>query len=129
MKIDRYTKFILTVIAFCLVVLTLNNVDIFPKAYANDAMNYGGNYGLVPMNEDGSINVRLQGIDEAIDELDVNIVGIDTYDELEVNIVEVNTNDELKVELTEISTSDELDINIDEVGGWVVNGGKLPIEE
>lgn len=129
MKIDRYTKFILTIIAFCLVVLTLNNVDIFPKAYANDVVNYGGNYGLVPMNEDGSINVRLQGIDEAIDELDVNIVGIETYDELEVDIVEINTSDELKVELTEISTSDELDVNIDEVGGWSVNGGELPIAD
>ena len=129
MKIDRYTKFILTVIAFCLVVLTLDNVDIFPKAYANDVVNYGGNYGLVPMNEDGSINVKLISLDEALDEMDVNIVGIDTYDELEVDIVEINTSDELKVDLVEINTSDELDVNIDEVGGWSVNSRELPIAD
>ena len=115
MKIDNYTKFILTVIAFCLVVLTLNNVDIFPKAYASDVVNYGGNYGLVPMNEDGSINVRLQGIDDAIEELDVNIVGIDTYDELEVELVEIKTDKPLKVDVNKISTTSELNVDITSV--------------
>lgn len=116
MKIDTYTKFVLTVIAFCLVVLTLNTVDIFPKAYANEAVNYGGNYGLVPMNEDGSINVRLQSVDEAVDKIDVNIASIKTYDKLKINIAE-------------ISAREELDVNIEEVGGWSVNGGKLPIQD
>ena len=116
MKIDTYTKFILTVIAFCLVVLTFNSVDIFPKAYANEVVNYGGNYGLVPMNEDGSINVRLQGVSDELEKIDVNITGIKTYDKL-------------KIDLAEISTREELDINIEEVGGWSVNGGKLPIQD
>lgn len=94
MKIDRYTKFILTVIAFCLVVLTLNNVDVFPKAYANESAPFPQhNYAVVPLNEDGSISVSLMGLDE----VDVNINGI--------------------------STSDELDINIDEVGGWSASSG------
>ena len=116
MKIDAYTKFVLTVIAFCLVVLTLNTVDIFPKAYANDVVNYGGNYGLVPMNEDGTINVRLHSINDELDKIDVNITGVKTYDKL-------------KIDLAEISTREELDINIEEVGGWSVNGGKLPIQD
>lgn len=129
MKIDNYTKFILTIIAFCLVVLTLNNVDIFPKAYANDVVNYGGNYGLVPMNEDGSINVRLKGVDDAFDRMDVNVVGISTFDELEVELVEIKTTDKLKVDIAEVTSRDELDVNIDEVGSWPVNSGELPIAD
>lgn len=115
MKVDRYTKFVLSVIAFCLVLLTLNNVDIFPKAYANEVVNYDGNYGLVPMNADGSINVRVTGLDEALDELDVNIVGVETYDKL-------------KVDVAKVSTSDEMPVNIDELGGSSVSGS-LPVSQ
>lgn len=86
MKIDNYTKFILTIIAFCLVVLTLNNVDIFPKAYANEPAPFPQqNYAIVPLNEDGSISVSLVGLDE----IDVDITGISTSDELDINIDEV----------------------------------------
>ena len=102
-KVDNYTKFMLTVIAICLTVLTLEQVDLFPKAYAGEstspAMISGTKYGLVPLNEDGSITVKIS----ASDELDVNIVGIDT--------------------------SDELDVNIDELGGsYVSSGGPIPVK-
>ncbi|MEQ8531961.1 MAG: hypothetical protein RIB86_08915 [Imperialibacter sp.] len=102
-KVDNYTKFMLTVIAICLTVLTLEQVDLFPKAYAGEstspAMISGTKYGLVPLNEDGSITVKIS----ASDELDVNIVGIDT--------------------------SDELDVNNDELGGsHVSSGGPRPVQ-
>jgi hypothetical protein len=116
MKADQFTKIVLTIIAVNLTFLTLNNMDLFPKAYAKNAefteLKTEKQYGLVPLNADGSISVKLI----ASDELDVNIVGIDTYDDLDVNIARIQTND-------------ELDINIDEVGGsWVSSGGPISVE-
>ena len=70
------------------------------------------NYGLVPLNPDGSITVKLS----AAQPLDVNIKNIDTYDELRVDVYS-------------ISTSDELDVNLDEVGGgWISNGGPIKVK-
>ncbi|HET8810595.1 MAG TPA: hypothetical protein VFM65_10085 [Flavobacteriaceae bacterium] len=87
-KNDQYTKTVLTIIAICLVTLTIKQLDVFPKAYAGNPIENENlkpeNYGLVPLNEDGTISVRL--ID---DEIDVNLVGIDTYDIMDVNIEEV----------------------------------------
>lgn len=116
MKIDRYTKSVLTVIAIALSIIALKDADIFPKAHAtSDAVNApytDTNYGLIPVNEDGSINVRLS----AAEQLDVNIKNIDTYDELRVDVYS-------------ISTSDELDVNIDEIGGgWISSGGPVPVK-
>jgi hypothetical protein len=88
-KIDNYTKSVLTIIAVCLTILTLKQLDLVPKAYAGEATKHktapSSNYGLVPLNEDGSITVKLSSSDE----MDVNIVGVDTYDELDVNIEEI----------------------------------------
>ena len=56
------------------------------------------NYGLVPLNADGSIDVNIKSNSST---MDVNIV--------------------------DISTSDELDVNIDEVGGYS-NYGIVPVE-
>lgn len=78
MKTDFYTKLVLTVIALCLTILTLQNIEIVPKAYAgpnNNTLNPSKNYALVPLNANGSI--------------DVNITSINTSDELDVNIDEV----------------------------------------
>ena len=86
MKTDLYTKTVLTIIAFCLVVIVIKDADIMPKAHAatpNTALPLGVNYGLVPLNPDGSIDVNFP------DKIDVNIVGINTWDELDVNIDEV----------------------------------------
>ena len=102
MKIDRFTKVILTVIALNLTLLTLSSVDIFPTANANGSakgISPQINYGLIPLNDDGSITVKF----ERGSELDINITGIET--------------------------TDELDINIDEIGGgYVSSGGPIEVE-
>ncbi|GAA4274086.1 hypothetical protein U6A24_00895 [Aquimarina gracilis] len=110
MKTDQYTKFIFTIIAICLVIIVIKDIELIPKAHANNIP--VNNYGIVPVNSDGSINVRLISTDE----ISVNIKSIDTYDKL-------------KVDLNSISTDDELDINIDEVGGrFVSNGGPIKVK-
>lgn len=104
MKVDRFTKIVLTVIAVNLTILTVKNLDLIPKAYANEptsnlALLPNINYGLVPLNEDGTITVKLS----AYDKIDVNIVGV--------------------------NTSDELDVNIDEIGGgYVSQGGPISVK-
>jgi hypothetical protein len=87
MKTDRYTKIILTIIAACMVINVIENIDLMPRAYANEpatkpSTNLGENpaYGLVPLNKDGSINVKMAA------PTDVNVIGIKTYDELNVNV-------------------------------------------
>jgi len=69
MKTDLYTKVILTVIA---VVLTLNLL----KGSITPAMADAKHYATVPVNSDGSINVRMAKTDGIID---VRIKGVDTY--------------------------------------------------
>ncbi|MBR9861576.1 hypothetical protein GYB22_12700 [bacterium] len=60
MKIDKYTKVILTVIAVNLSILTLANLNIVPNAQANSAeFDSSKKYGLVPINSDGSVNVKV----------------------------------------------------------------------
>lgn len=88
MKTDVYTKTVLTVIAVCLVVIVFRDADLIPKAYAVSPgaimpPDPAVKYGIVPINPDGSVNVKI------VDKLDVNIVGINTWDELDVNIDEV----------------------------------------
>jgi hypothetical protein len=74
MKTDRYLKIVLTIIAINLSFLTLNQLDILPKAYAGEVPPSSGNlnYGLVPLNPDGSIDVRIKSISQD-NPLDVNI--------------------------------------------------------
>ncbi|GAA4277098.1 hypothetical protein [Aquimarina mytili] len=110
MKTDKYTKFIFTIIAICLVIIVIRDLEIIPKAHANTTSAI--NYGIIPVNSDGSITVRLSNTDE----IDVNIKNIDTYDKL-------------KVDLNAISTRDELDINIDEIGGsYISSGGPIKVK-
>jgi len=64
MKTDSFTKTVLTVIAICLLVLVVKDLQIIPQAHANPittkVTNEAAlNYALIPVNEDGSINVRL----------------------------------------------------------------------
>lgn len=107
MKSDNYTKTILTIIAICLTINILKDFGIIPTAYA------GENKAVDPIN----------------DVLDVRLVDINTYDELNVNLKGVDTYDELKVNLKKIETTDELDVNLDEIGGgWVSNGGPIPVK-
>lgn len=55
MKTDTWTKIVLTVIAACLVLLVIGNGSIIPTAHANNSNKFVS----VPINEDGSINVKV----------------------------------------------------------------------
>ena len=72
MKKDMTIKILLGIIAINLTILTIGQLDLFPSTYAstssNEIIDYK-NYGLVPLNKDGSITVKL---DEAA-VMDVNI--------------------------------------------------------
>jgi len=70
MKTDRYLKVVLTIIAGCLVVLTLQNMNVIPRAQAEDSLPLIPNYALVPLSGDGTVEVKIKSIDEV---LDVNI--------------------------------------------------------
>ncbi len=74
MKTDTYTKSILTIIAISLIFLVMKEFEIIPKAYAGSNANLiKSGYGLVPLNSDGSVNVKINQ-DQVID---VRIRGID----------------------------------------------------
>jgi len=118
MKIDKLTKILLAVIAINLTIMTVDNLELVPRAYADTSDDLNPNYGLVPINEDGSINVKF------IDVVDVEIVGIATHDNLDVNVEGWNTRD-LNVNVNEWSAG-ELDVNVidwdvDEITVWVSN--------
>jgi len=77
MKPDLYTKTVLTIIAICLSIIVLKEVDIIPSLYAETLkpnLNNFMNYGLVPLNPDGSIDVNLKSSST----LDVNIESCST---------------------------------------------------
>ena len=96
MKIDLYTKTVLTVIAICLLLIIAGQWNIIPDLKAaekTDNRAMPAHYGLVPLNEDGTI--------------DVNVVKISTYDELEVDIREIGGS----------SVNYELPVDIKKVGG------------
>lgn len=119
MKTDLYTKSVLTVIALCLLMLTLQQFQWIPVAYAATDER--------PLNTLESATHRLVPMD-AFNTIDVRIVDISTYDELNVNLKSVDTYDEVKVNLKSIDTQDELDVNVDEIGGnWVSSGGPIPV--
>lgn len=88
-KIDNYTKGVLTLIAVCLTILAVKQLDVIPKAYAGDTISNPSkpyvNYGLVPLNEDGSVTVKLAPASI----MDVNIEevgGYSTWGTLKVEI-------------------------------------------
>jgi hypothetical protein len=87
MKTDRYTKAMLTIIAACLVITTFEKVNIIPQAHAapTPLAPPSAQYGLVPLNRDGSINVKISN-----ETMDVKITGVSTFDAMPVNIEEVN---------------------------------------
>ena len=69
---SKKTNVLLGIIATCLVLLTSNQLEIWPtKANANEfGLDPSINYGLVPLNEDGSIDVN---INSSTGMLDVNL--------------------------------------------------------
>ena len=90
MKSDLYTKSILTVIAICLTINVLKDFDIMPKAYANEPVKNqqnlipNKNYGLIPVNADGTIDVNIKSSSE----MKVDISTISTWDKMRVIIKE-----------------------------------------
>ena len=93
MKLDLYTKSILTVIAICLTINVLKDFDIMPKAYAGETKSNikselnllpNKNYGLIPVNADGTIDVNVKSSST----MDVNIESISTWDKMRVIIKE-----------------------------------------
>jgi len=70
MKTDLYTKSILTVIAIALIGLFFKSSPPIPNA--NAATTESKQYSLIPVNSDGSINVRLP------ETVDVNVVDVET---------------------------------------------------
>ena len=83
----KYLNFVLSLIAFCLLVITLNILGFIPSANANNSNTH---FAPLPFNPDGSLNVKIakgETIDVNIDEvgghnqmgktLDVNLEEID----------------------------------------------------
>lgn len=118
MKTDTYTKVILTIIAVCLTINVVKDVDLIPTAQASETATSPETtteYRLVPISESNTMDVR--------------IVDINTYDELNVNVKSIDSYDEMKVNIKSIDTSDELDVNIDEIGGtYVSSGGPIKVK-
>ncbi|WP_158499847.1 hypothetical protein [Sphingobacterium paucimobilis] len=80
----------MTIIAICLLVIAFKDVKFFPDAHAansssNLPLKNNTNYGLVPINEDGSINVRLHSNDV----VDVRLRGIDEASNLRWEAIKV----------------------------------------
>ena len=91
MNLDLYTKSVLTVIAICLTINVLKDFDIMPKAYANETVPSiinkqkllpNTNYGLIPVNSDGTIDVNIKSSSE----MKVDISTISTWDKMRVVI-------------------------------------------
>jgi hypothetical protein len=91
LKPDLYTKAVLTVIAFCLLVLVADKISFITPATAHSPMAPslapGAAYGLVPVNKDGSITVKLQ----ADGVMDVRLRGIDESSSLRWEAIRVKS--------------------------------------
>lgn len=112
MKTDLYTKSVLSVIAIALLILVLQNSKMVNEAKA-EKTNFNS-FASVPVNEDGSINVKL------VEEMDVNIRSIggnSIYGSLPVNLKEISGS----------SFYGSLPVNIKEMNGSTVNSGGLPV--
>ena len=114
MKTDLYTKSILTVIAVALTVIAFQQADLFTTANASKPM---AGFATVPVNPDGSINVKLT-------------------ETMKVNIAEVGgsyINGSMPINIKEISGSSinssyGLPVNIEAVDGSSVYGA-VPTKE
>lgn len=88
-RTDLYTKIVLTIIAFCLIVLVADKINFITPAVAhaptNQPLATHAAYGLVPVNKDGSITVKLQS-DGVVD---VRLRGIDESPSLRWEAIKV----------------------------------------
>ena len=77
MKTDWYLKTVLTVIALCLTILVVRDLDLIPNAHAGSTdgtLPSSSIYAWVPVNEDGSINVRVVSSEETL-KIDIDRIG------------------------------------------------------
>lgn len=81
--------------------LTAQNVSQNVKLQETRLNQNVSRYGIVPLNEDGSIDVRIKSAER----LGVSIEDINTYDNLEVTLDDINTTDELEVDIQEVGNS------------------------
>lgn len=112
MKTDVYTKTILTIIAIALIALVFKNGTVINEAKADKAIL--NRYASIPLNDDGSINVKL------VSDMDVNIKSIggsSVYGTIPMNLKEIGGS----------SFYGSLPINIKEYGGSSVSSSGLPI--
>ena len=88
MKSNKLKNIFLGIIAINLTLLTLFQLNIWPSTVNANELTSTVNYGLVPLNEDGSINVKLS----ASDVINVNIDevggGYVSYGKLKVTVVD-----------------------------------------
>ncbi len=113
MKTDWYTKIVLTVIAFALIALVAENGKWTNEAKA-DKTNFN-KFASVPINDDGSINVKITS------DMDVNIHSIggsSVHGTLPINVKEIGGN----------SFYGTLPMNIKEINGSSINNSYgLPV--
>ncbi len=113
MKVDFYTKTVLTVIAAALVTLVFQNTKLVNEAKA-DKINFN-KFTSVPINDDGSVNVKLVS-----DQMAVNIKSIggsSIYGSLPMNLKEIGGN----------SFYGALPINFKELNGSSISSNGLPV--
>ena len=88
MKHIKYLNAVLTVIAFCLFLITLTITGLIPSAYAKQPIN--NKYVQVPINPDGSITVKFSPYST----MDVNLKELNGMDilggALNVNVWDIN---------------------------------------
>jgi hypothetical protein len=130
MKTDLYTKAVLTVIAVALIALVFKNGSMVNEA--NATKNNFNKFASVPVNEDGSVNVRIMS------DMDVNIRSIggsSVYGAIPINLKEIGGSSfygALPVNLKEYSgsgvSSSGLPVNIESVDGMSVYSA-IPVKE
>ncbi|CAN5493291.1 hypothetical protein BH10BAC1_BH10BAC1_19270 [soil metagenome] len=111
MKTDLYTKTVLTVIAVALIGLFFKNGNIVSEAKADKMYS---KYASIPVNLDGSINVKM------LSDMDVNIRsvgGSSVSGTIPINLKEVGGS----------SFYGTLPINLKEYGGNSVSSNGLPV--
>ncbi|HEX8516094.1 MAG TPA: hypothetical protein VF868_07830 [Bacteroidia bacterium] len=116
MKTDLYTKSVLTAIAAALFLLVFQNMNLFNEANAGPSFNKQGNgdFGVIPLNPDGSITVRMSS------DMDVNIRSIGgstVYGALPVNLKEISGS----------SFYGALPVNLKEMSGSAINNSGIPV--
>lgn len=113
MKTDLYTKSVLTVIAAALLVLVFQNLTLVHEAKA-ERPDFN-KFANIPINGDGSINVKLIS-----DQMDVNIKsvgGSSVYGQLPVNLKEIGGS----------SFSGSIPVNIKELSGSSISSSGVPV--